>query len=417
MKALDYVCLAAVAVVPRLLFLWTLPLASGSADPNCAPDELAHFWVTREMSFGRFAPWSPGAVSIYSSFLPTQYAFQAATLAGGRLLGGDIVRIPSPESLVIGFGYARLGSVILGLVTVVALTQAAWLLTRSRGQAFIAGLVVALLPQLVFVNAYVNADSFTIAAGALLTWSLVRWFLEPQQRVNSTLLGVALGLVLLGKLSGYYLLPPTAALIALELQRQKNAWGGWKQILTACLAVAGPVILWNAARSGGDALGLQAYNEFLAHHWTRNPAPGPAPWRLFFSKLGTSTFGTFRNMDLFLPMQLYWCALVLTVAGLLVALFLLREATRTVRLLTAWLLAGAAINLALVWWNSWVVDFQPQGRYVLLAATCLGMIAVVAPRRAWPGAWAQLWATINVLFLLIAAGYSGYLLLTEPCLP
>jgi 4-amino-4-deoxy-L-arabinose transferase-like glycosyltransferase len=281
MRKSDYVSLAAIALMPRLLFLWALPLASGTTDPNCAPDELAHFWVVREMSFGRFEPWSPGAFSIYSSFLPSQYVFQATTLAIGRFLGGDIVRFVSPEPLVVGYGYARLGSILLGLITVAALAQAAWTLTRSRLQSLVAGIVVALLPQLAFVNAYVNADSFTIAGGALLTCSLVCWILESRQYRNGILLGATLGFVFLGKLSGYYLLPPTAALIVLELRRQQHVRLAMP-ILAACLATAGPVILWNTARSGGDVFGLHAYQEFLAHHWTTNPAPGPAPWRLFF---------------------------------------------------------------------------------------------------------------------------------------
>lgn len=416
MRRGDYFWLCVVALVPRLIVAWALPLASGSADPNCAPDELAHFWVVREMSYGRFAPWSPGAISIYAAFLPSQYVFQTATLAIGRILGGEIARFVSPEPLILGYGYARLGSTLLGLITVAALTETAWRLTRSRVQALVAGLVVALLPQLVFVNAYVNSDAFTIAGGALLTWSLVRWFRDPSQQLNSILLGVALGLVLLGKLSGYYLLPPTTALMALELRRQHHTRRALA-IVTACLATAIPVILWNAARSGGDALGLQAYQEFVAHHWTRNPASGPAPWRLFFSRLGMSTLGTFRNMDLFLPMPLYWCALVIAVTGLVVALIALRHADRVDRLLTAWFVAGAAINVFVVWWNSWVIDFQPQGRYVLLTAACLGMAVAVAPMRALPRAGAQLWAAAVISFLLVAVGYSTHLILTEPCVP
>lgn len=416
MRQFDYLLLAAIALMPRLLILWALPLASGTTDPNCAPDELAHFWVVREMSFGRFEPWSPGAFSIYSSFLPSQYAFQAAMLAIGRFLGGDIVRFESPEPLVAGYGYARLGSLLLGLITVSALAHAAWKLTESRLQAFSAGLVVAFLPQLVFVNAYVNADSFTIAGGALLTCSLVCWLLESRnRRRNSILLGVTLGFVLLGKLSGYYLLPPTAALIVLELRRQHNVRLAIP-MLAACLATAGPVILWNTARSGGDILGLHAYREFLAHHWTRNPAPGPAPWQLFLSRLGMSTLGTYRNMDLFLPMPLYWCALALIIVGLAIAVGRRSPRDRLVRVLTAWFLSAAAVNVVSVWWNSWVVDFQPQGRYVLLTAACLAMIAVVAPMRALPRTGAQVWAATVIIFLLVAVSYSVQLIYAAPCL-
>jgi 4-amino-4-deoxy-L-arabinose transferase-like glycosyltransferase len=410
----DYFWLSLVALAPRLVVAWSLPLASGSTDPNCAPDELAHFLAAREISLCRFEPWSPGAFSIYSSFLPSQYAFQAVALALGRALGGDIARFASPHALVAGFGYARLGSVLLGASTVLALTQSAWRLTRSRPQSLLAGLTVALFPQLVFVNAYVNADSFTIAAGALLTWTLVRWVFESQQRLNSILLGAALGLVFLGKLSGYYLLPPTAVVVWLKHRHQPQTPLG--SIVAACLAIAGPLIIWNAARSGGDPFGLSAYQEFLANHWTRNPAPGPEPWRLFFSRLGMSTLGTFRNMDLFLPMPLYWGALALTVVGLLFAVSLWKQADRTARSLTWWFLSGSFLNIAVVWWNSWTIDFQPQGRYVLLAATSLATIAVVAPMRALPSA-ARIWATAVILFLLVTTGYALHLIAGAPCVP
>jgi hypothetical protein len=137
---------------------------------------------------------------------------------------------------------------------------------------------------------------------------------------------------------------------------------------------------------------------------------------LFFSRLGMSTLGTFRNMDLFLPMPLYWCALALIIAGLAIALAQRRPGDRLVHVLTAWFLSAAAINLAAVWWNSWFVDFQPQGRYILLTAACLAMIAAVAPMRALPRTGAQLWAATVIIFLSVTASYSVHLIFAAPCL-
>jgi len=120
----DLALLAVLAVVVRLVMAWAIPLASGTPDPNCAPDELEHFLVVRELAAGRVPTW-PELPSIYAALLPVPYLPHAALLAAGReycsLAALYRARPVWPE--LQGYPFARLGSVLAGVVTVVALAR------------------------------------------------------------------------------------------------------------------------------------------------------------------------------------------------------------------------------------------------------------------------------------------------------
>src|SRR5690606_27990629 len=91
----------------------------------------------------------------------------------------------------------------------------AGLWTTSRRSALLAGLVAAVFPQLVFLNGYVNADSFTVAAGAVFVLALSAWAIGGEGDRGIVALALTAALVVAGKPSGYFVLVPTAA------------WLGW----------------------------------------------------------------------------------------------------------------------------------------------------------------------------------------------
>src|SRR6266568_3279970 len=337
----EMAAVAAAALALRLAMAWAIPLANGSADPNCAPDEASHFIFTRALSTGRAPTWPDQTSSIYGAFLPTPYFFQAATLAvaGDR---ADVGRFQPAADWAHGYEAARLGSALLGLITVLALMVAAGTWAGSRAAALTVGLAAALHPALVFVNAYTNADSFTICAGALFVLALARWARGGEGHHGIVWVGAAGGLVVLGKMSGYYLLPVTAPWLVWAVWRRRLGLKPSLLAVGAFAVVAVPALVWNALRNGGDILGLHRYHQFLAEVWHGKVGGQiPTAGRWFVSFLSRSSFGVFKNAGLPLPSPFYLLAAVLLGLGVAAALASLPHATDTDRRGAAWV--GAAV--------------------------------------------------------------------------
>jgi len=419
-RSRDLVLIAALALGLRLFALWAIPLASGSPDPNCAPDEAAHFWVTRDLAQGRTPTWPDGTWTFYGAFPPSQYAVHAVTLALGRPVEGWawLYRFPYREPQVRGYPLARLGSALLGVLTVVLLSVAAGRWTGSRSSANLAGIAAACFPQLVFIGAYTNADAFTIAVGALLVVTLVRWAWAGESEAGLVPVGAAAGMVVLGKVSGYFLLPPLVAWLGLAVVRRTVRPAAVVRAVLAAGMVCGPLLVWNGLRNQGDVLGVSKYMLFLKSSY--KPRLGgsiPGAVRLFVRHLAASSFGTFGNMGLPLPKALIVTFYVLLMLGLVAALAQLWTAPAVARRAAWFLMLSSAINLGLVVYCSWFVDFDPQGRYVLLSIVLLTIVSILAPLGLTGARVRLLWPLGYTVFLAVAAVRTEMLLYSNPCLP
>lgn len=421
-RPVDLVLVGLVALALRLAMAWTIPLASGSPDVNCAPDERAHFLFTRALSEGRAPTWPDQTDSIYGAFLPTPYLAQAAALAVVGPADG-LGRFAPAEGWARGYQSARIGSALVGALACLALALAAGAWTASRGAALATGLVAALYPQFVFLGAYTNADVFTLCAGALHAWAVARWARRGEGTEGLVAVGVTVGLVILGKMSGYFLLPVTGLWVL---------WAGARGRLTArtlglaaaaAVALAGPFLAWNALRNGGDVLGLRRYHQFLAEVWHRHDGRlEPRAWPLFRWYLSRSSFGTFRNMDLYMPTRFFLVGRALLAIGLAAGAARLAWADGTTRRGALWLAGLVAANVALVAYNCWFVDFSPQGRYVLLSVLLLASVAVWSPTgwlgsTGWQGRLRWLWPVACLGFLAASAVQAQVLIYQHACLP
>jgi hypothetical protein len=375
--------LALLALAPRLLVAWTLPLAALEQRPDCAPDEGLQFWTVMHYAAGNFATW-PESGSIYSAYPPAQYALHAATLASMRSAFGDRwpARFPSSWWRLESYTAARLGGALLGCVTAVlaALSAQAW--CNRRWVALASGIAVALYPQLVFVNGYVNGDSFTIAAVACLMLALSWWATMGEERAGVVWVGVAAGVVMLGKPTGYATLVPTAVWLLGALRRGRLDAASLAAAGAAMLLVCVPILAFNGIRNHGDPLGLVKYRELLASSYHARPGSGPLAELLpsFLRDVAQSSFGVFRNADLRLPAGFFAGAAGFLAAGIVAGAVRIRRASNERRRVGAtshgsavegkavvWLASILSLNLAVVVWNSWTVDYQPQGRYLLPA--------------------------------------------------
>ena len=397
--------------------VWAIPLANGSRDPNCAPDESAHFAFVDALARCHAPRWPEETSSIYAAFLPAPYLVQALTLAVARD-HANVGRFSPVEAWAHGYEAARLGSALLGVLTALALMAAAQAWTGSRWSGLAVGLIAATYPQHVFIGAYTNSDAFTLAAGAALVFAVTRWARLGEGAIGLVPVGAAAGVVLLGKMSGYYLLPVTGIWIGWAVWTRRASVRTCLLALGACLVVSAPFLVWNAVRNGGDVLGLHRYQRFLTEYWHGLDGRHlPNAWQHFVYVLARSAFGVFGNMNILMPRGFYRTAALLLMAGCCAGAAIFVRATGVSRRAGLWLLAGVVVNLSLVFYNCWYVDFSPQGRYVLLSALLLAGVGACSVDALLPSRLRSLWVAILVVFFAASVGQAQVRVYRRPCLP
>jgi 4-amino-4-deoxy-L-arabinose transferase-like glycosyltransferase len=394
--------IAAVALAPRLFLAWAIPLGAGSRDPSCAPDESHHFPAVRALAEGRPLRFPESGVP-HAAYVPTAYVPQAlcqALLSAAGADGWTFGRLPVVDYRFNGYWLARAGSVLAGVAGVLVLAFAAFSLTGSSAAAFLTGLAAALHPQLAFVGSYVNGDVATFLFGALLVLALARWARAGEGDRGLAGVGLGVGIVLLGKPNGYALLVPTAAWLLWAALRGRTSRRSLVRAAALALLVAGPPLAWNASRNGGDPFGSRTLTA-----WVRaNPAlkdgrtlkADPVD---FVRATARSSFAVLGNNSLPLPGSWYLAAALLVGGGLAAAAVALRRAEGVWRRGAAWLLAAFVVNAALLVRMSWWVDYQPQGRYLLLPAVLVVLAALLAPAALFRGSRRWAWPAAGVLFL------------------
>ena len=402
--------IAALALAVRLLAAWSIPFSRGGGDPNFAPDEYAHFEVVRALAAGDAPVW-PRSASVYSVFPPSQYLVQAATFAAARALGllTHLQRAVPDDPSCAGIVWARLGSALLGAVFVLLLSRSTGRIMQDERDGLLVGALAALYPQHVFVSSCCNADILTLTAGMFLLDALTAWAFRGEGSAGLPRIGLGCGLVTIAKLSGFYLLIPALAWVAIARARKPAATTDAGSLparphgaslavaAAAAVCVAAPFLLWNTLRNGGDPLGLHAYSRYLAevvHPKTMLQLPRGM---LLFAKASlASSYGLFGNMSLPLPAAANIVFASLALFGLAVSLRARpREPLR--RRLASCLLGAAALNLAFEFAKCLLVDFQPQGRYLLLPVLGCASAALLAPGRRWPRlrlAWPALFLSV-----------------------
>ncbi len=383
------ICLLLLAALSNnLIWSATVPFAG---PPYGAPDEIHHFEVARFIYQHRRIPIFGRGKDLYIRVRPGGkdviddriYGWYAVSPWGAYILGA-IAMLLAPGRFSGTIYGARLSSV-MGSVLLVYLAYRIALALFPRSPFLHLGtpLLVALIPQVTFVNAYFNADVFTMTSTALVIYLWVKGMKHGFSLAASIYLGLALGLAALGRLNGW-LISFVFTPLVLALSLRGKITGAMPRLL--CI-VAPPTIVflsWFAHnyRYYGDVFAQRVFEQA----WAMD-RPFFKPYAeqgfnfvsfLFRTRWAELTFksfwGVFGYMTIYLDSRFYRIIFLICVSSSLgLVCGLLRRARRK-DLLSDWrfrILGLFALSTVLIIfasaYNSLYKDFQPQGRYLFPA--------------------------------------------------
>lgn len=385
----------ALAVAFRVVSLFAIP-------PGNAPDEAGHMVCSLALS-------QPELLTLdkehnyswyhYSAYNPAPYLPSAVLLGAGGLFDASLNRMSIPMRISDRSTYvARAGMLAWAAIFLVYLAKSARL--NLGDDAWLAVGLCGLVPQLTFVQTYVNMDSMGVAAFALLVWSLsIR---------SLPLVAVSVVLVANSKLNylailslpfiffAYWYLPKVG-----ELARKTLLYLGLP------ILVALPWYVWNYytnTRQYGDLLGVNSYGKIYGDV--------PGGMRVFTKDFLTtslgSAFGYFGYMNQFLPRPYYWFWSRILLVGT-ASLFACLLSPRAEGRWRVWHLGLATVfvgNVALHFWASYAKWYQPQGRYLfpaILIALAYYVVALGWIARNVSLLFGQALKYASLLFFLVSA--------------
>ena len=417
-----------------LMLVWTavVPFDKG-------PDEAEHYRVAHFIYANGRLPVFAADGDMYGYVVNAEEAFISyAALPGFNYilaaLAMRLVLTDDPYALLYA---ARFVSTLAVLMTIYLAYRTARLLFPKRPDiARGAALILVLIPQVTLTGAYVNQDAYTMAASSWVVYLLLAGWKEGWTAGRAAWLGVALGLVLLGRLNGYVVIPFALLVAALSLR-------GGVGIVLLRLFITGSVATlvsgWWFVRSylqTGDPIGIQAVLEAWRALAPLRRAPreigvsfldilrGDTPYLVF-----RTFWGAFGQLEVYFLWPYYALLGLLTLgAGVglawglvqrfagprpLHALFDREYARNQAFLAAAVALLGVLVlgMVALVFWQAWATSFATQGRYLFPAIVpivlfiTLGITALPLGRVLQPLA---LGCAIAFLFVLNLIGLFAY---------
>ena len=292
-------------------------------------------------------------------------------------------RFPSTGSVQAVY-IARIVSLLFGAVTVWTTYKIGRLIADEK-TALLASAVTAFLPMFLFTNAAVNNDALSNMLGAVGLYLLVQlWQVYVAADVGSQrpyrliiLLGVALGLGMLTKLSLAGLLFLTGVALALfswSTRRWSILFVDGVMIFLISVGVVAPWLLRNMSVYGfDDPIGL---NVFVAVQGVRDEAMTLADWRGEFGTFYRSFWGLFGAVNVAMPQLVYTVLNLLFGAGVLGWFFNEHKNEQIIKK-GAWLLVGWQLILfgLLIRWT--IISEAFQGRLMFPGLAGFGVLWAV----------------------------------------
>lgn len=282
----------------------------------------------------------------------------------------------------IGLSYltgARIASVLFGVVFLICIYAASRLITKNPRIAALITAAVGLIPQVVFIFSYVNQDAFSLMVSAMVLYTLTLVYYK--RSIPSLLLaGITIGgLLAVTKYNYFILYVPVFMTLVLFIVRKvitkRHLHMFVLSLLLSAVFIAGIWYLRNQILYG-DFTGQQ----FTLHAMQRYHELG-VPLSItsidtlklftsmnFFEALFYSFFASFGYMSLYLEVH-YYALVLAAIVGSFVTFFAItsvqKPSTRNKATGILSVLILVLIGLVvMVYSNSALYDFQPQGRYL-----------------------------------------------------
>ncbi len=398
--------LAAVYVAVSLLMITSIPKPIDEISATKGgPDELAHYSFNVEfiMKKKRLPVSGVDDLDAYKncrdepfSSVPCLYSYSIYP-APSYIVSAVSAKVFSASGRITPFIAARIPTLLYGLVFVLSVYGASYVLTRRRLVAGLLTFSVAFIPQVIFTNSYTNLDAHSLAISGLLAFSFALFALKPQDIKRQIFLTISLfGLLPLAKYNYFILGVAALSVIVYILRRYKFTR---KELLRMALFAVGSFILFSAfwyirnLLLYGDALGqnfvLEKMSEFHQLGQT-HPFNLDSFVRIthmnYFDILFRSFFVAYGSMFYFLEEHVYIiikALLIMATSAFFYLIYVNKNKSDSKKILIASSLFSAVFMgcLLLGIYNTFQYDFQPQGRYMYPILAPLVLLVAYAIRK------------------------------------
>lgn len=327
------------------------------------------------------------------------YAFYPQLL--GALMSAGFMKITSifTQDIFWLVHAARLTSLLFGVVAALFVRRSLRVLLEGHKHQALVGnvgmVLFALLPQVTFLSSYVNNDIIALAGVSMITYACLYIYKKEVSIASMVWFAVGATCAILGYLNSYgFVLAGAAYVLIRILQQHKQAKNTKRTALFLSIAAGIPLLLClpffirNMVLYSGDFLGMAtfraAYNKWVAETGLvlQNPYK-PGIFNLLFhtvwvlDTIKSFILGYFGGWSKGVAQVQYWPYYVILVGGISGFLLRLRRSQKsTQRTLLTWLMSFAVlVTVGLNFYYTLMVDYQPQGRYIIYLAVPL-MIAV-----------------------------------------
>lgn len=401
-----YVLVLFLAFAAIWFSFWVFYISIIPASPYGGPDEGLRYLIPQFIFENGRLPTGYDAATIHSMG-NWSYAFYPQFL--GALVSVLFMSVVSvfnhtPEALVFA---ARMASVVFGLVTVLFVGKSVEKLFKENDNAkvfsFIAmGLAVA-WPQVAFLSAYVNNDIIALSGVSIILYACIAGYKDYWNVTNISVLAAGIVVCLLGYINsyGFVLFGGLFFLISLwwQVDTKKHFFKLFGLVAGIVLVLAGPLFVRNAIIYNGDVFGISSFREETLK-WESETGKeaqrsyaeisgrglprlvGDEGYRQAQLNSAIARFGKMTVAPEDKYMNIYKSFVIIGVIGFVwmlldTLIYSIRSGrklkdlrTTIVRrkaiiLLMICISAACVTTLGLSLYYSLMIDFQPQGRYII----------------------------------------------------
>lgn len=291
----------------------------------------------------------------------------------------------------------RLVNVMSGLLMALVIYRLSGRLFRDRRFQWLFCFAVMYWPEVIFVHSYVNTDSICLLSTAVIVHALVRGYQEGFRKQDNVWLSLGIILCALSYYNAYGYILVSIFLFAAYFIRPDASGYNWQDMFKKGLFISILVLLgisWWFVRSGilynGDILGLKTSNDMKAQYALAMGMPstnvtysgsGKSIGEMLFNghfqtSMICSFIAAYGSMSIFASVMMYRLFKVLILAAAVGCVWqicspvgdgLLQEEKVWKRnIFHAGMLMCILIPWILAVVYSYYIDYQPQGRYVLV---------------------------------------------------